>query len=53
MAPGVSHESWLVERLKDKAFAAAYLEEAIDAGDKGALLMALRHVAQAQGTVAE
>jgi len=47
--PGVSHEAWLVKRLNDSAAAAAYVEAAIEGGDQAALLMALRHVAQAQG----
>jgi DNA-binding phage protein len=45
----VSHETWLVKRLKDPAAAAAYVEAAIEGGDQAALLMALRHVAQARG----
>jgi len=41
-----------VERLKDPAEAAAYLEAAIEQGHQGALMLALRHVAQAQGGIA-
>ena len=52
VAPGVPHEPWLIERLKNPQTAAAYLEAAIEDGDQGALMMALRHVAQAQGGVA-
>ena len=33
--------------------AAAYLEAAIEDGDQGGIMLALRHVAQAQGGVAE
>ncbi len=51
-APSASHEAWLVERLKSPK-AAAYLEAAIEDGDQGGLMLALRHVAQAQGGVAE
>ena len=51
--PGVSHEAWLIERLKKPRAAAAYLEAAIEDGDQGALMLALRHVAKAQGGVAE
>lgn len=47
----MSHESWLVERLKDPVEAAAYLEAAIDDGDQGGLMLALRHIAQARGGV--
>ena len=50
-APSASHEAWLVERLKSPKAAAAYLEAAIEDGNQGGL--ALRHVAQAQGGVAE
>lgn len=51
--PSVPHEPWLVERLKNPKLAAAYLEAAIEDGDQGALMLALRHVAQAQGGVTE
>lgn len=53
MPPSVPHEPWLIERLKDVEEAAAYLEAAIEDGDQPALMLALRHVAQAQGGVAE
>lgn len=52
-APSASHEAWLVERLKSPKAAAAYLEAAIEDGNQGGLMLALRHVAQAQGGVAE
>jgi probable addiction module antidote protein len=45
-------EDWLVERLKDPAEAAAYLEAAIEQGDQPALMLALRQVAMAQGGIA-
>jgi probable addiction module antidote protein len=51
--PSVSYEPWLIERLKDTAEAAAYLEAAIEEGDQAGLMLALRHVAQAQGGIAE
>jgi probable addiction module antidote protein len=41
-----------VERLKDPSEAAAYVEASIDQGDQGALMLALRHVAMAQGGIA-
>ena len=47
------HEPWLIERLKDPEEAAAYLEAAIEDGDQGVLMLALRHIAQARGGVAE
>lgn len=50
--PSLSYEDWLVERLKNASEAAAYIEAAIDQGDQGALMLALRHVALAQGGIA-
>lgn len=41
-----------MERLKDPSEAAAYVEASIDQGDQGALMLALRHVAMAQGGIA-
>ena len=41
-----------MERLKDTSEAAAYIEAAIDQGHQGALMLALRHVALAQGGIA-
>ena len=52
-APSLPYEDWLIENLKDRKKAAAYLEAAIDDGDQAVLMLALRHVAQAQGGVAE
>jgi probable addiction module antidote protein len=43
----VPHERWLIERLKDPEEAAA-----IEDGDQGVLMLALRHIAQARGGVA-
>ena len=47
----VSHDEAMVERLrKDPAFAAEYLKAALeDADEPRVLLLALRHLAQAQG----
>lgn len=39
----------LIEHLKDPREAAAYLEAALEDGDREALLMAMRHVATAHG----
>ena len=50
--PSLPYEDWLIERLKDPAEAAAYLEAAIEQGHQGALMLALRHVAMAQGGIA-
>lgn len=46
------YEDWLVESLKDPAEAAAYLEASIEQGDQAALMLAMRHVAMAQGGIA-
>jgi probable addiction module antidote protein len=48
----VSHEEWLIERLKNPKEAAAYIEAAIEENDQSVLMLALRQVAQAQGGVA-
>jgi probable addiction module antidote protein len=52
-APSLSYEDSLIESLKNRKEAAAYLEAAIEDGDQAVLMLALRHVAQAQGGVAE
>lgn len=52
VAPGVPYEDWLTRRLGDPKEAAAYLEAAIEDGDQGVLMLALRHVAQARGGIA-
>lgn len=48
----VPYEPWLIKQLKDPAHAAAYLEAVIEDGDQGAIMSALRQVAQAQGGIA-
>jgi len=53
VAPSLPYEDYLIESLKDRKEAAAYLEAAIEDGDQAVLMLALRHVAQAQGGVAE
>ena len=50
--PSLPYEDWLLERLRDPAEAAAYLEAAIEQGHQEALMLALRHVAMAQGGIA-
>jgi probable addiction module antidote protein len=52
-APSLPYEDSLIESLKDRKEAAAYLEAAIEDGDQAVLMLALRRVAQAQGGVAE
>jgi probable addiction module antidote protein len=47
------YQDWLIERLRDPAEAAAYLEAVIDEGDQAALMLALRQVALARGGIAE
>lgn len=46
------YEGWLIERLKEPAEAAAYLDAVIAEGDQAALMLALRQIAAAQGGVA-
>lgn len=41
-APSVPYEPRLIASLKDTNEAAAYLEAAIEGGDQGALMLALR-----------
>jgi probable addiction module antidote protein len=53
VGPSRVYDEWLIGRLKEPKEAAAYLEAAIEDGDQGVLMLALRHVAQAQGGVAE
>jgi probable addiction module antidote protein len=47
------YELWLIGWLHDPKNAAAYLDAAIEDGDQAALMLALRHLAQAQGGVAK
>lgn len=44
-----SYTNQLVEDLKDPVEAAAYLQAAIEEGDREALLVAMRHVTTAHG----
>jgi probable addiction module antidote protein len=39
----------LIRELKDPKFALEYLNECLEGGDEGTFLLALRHVAEAQG----
>jgi probable addiction module antidote protein len=52
---GVSHDDVIVKRLrKNRAFAAEYLKAAMeDTEEPRALLVALRHVAEARGGIAK
>ena len=50
-----SYEAWIVNSLKDKEEATAFLDEAFESfkkdGDADALLLALRHIVEAQGGI--
>ena len=43
-----SYKAGQLERLKDPAYAAEYINAAMEAGDNAAFLLALRNVAEAQ-----
>ncbi len=51
------YEDYLVEKLKNKRHATLYLEEALseyqESGDTEVLMLAFRHIARAQGGVAQ
>ena len=49
MKPAVSHYEELKKLLKDPVEASAYLNAALEAGDKKAFLFALKNVLEAQG----
>ena len=49
MAPMTEYQKDLIEALKDPTEAAAYLNVALEEGDKDALLLALRNIAEANG----
>lgn len=52
MAKTTSYQKDLVESLKDPCEAAAYLNAAIEEGDRAVFLLALRNVAEAHGGMA-
>ena len=52
VVPSLLYEDWLIEQLKDPEEAARYLEAVIEQGEQKALMIALRHVAMAQGGIA-
>ena len=45
--PSLPYKDWLIESLKNRKEAAAYLKAAIEDRDQAVLTLALRHVAQA------
>ena len=49
MKPAVSYHEELMKILKDPTEASAYLNAALEAGDKEAFLLALRNVLDARG----
>jgi probable addiction module antidote protein len=49
MAKATSYQKDLIESLKDPCEAAAYLNAAIEEGDRAVFLLALRNVAEANG----
>jgi len=49
MKPAEDYYKFLIEDLKDPEEASAYLNAALEAGDKKAFLLALRNVLEAQG----
>ena len=55
--PSSSYDDWVIDSLKDKKEAAAYLQVALDEyqedGDTAAFMIALRHVAKARGGVGQ
>ena len=53
IAPAVSPKDYLLKRLSDPATAAAYINTAAREDDPGALLQALRNVAEAHGGIAK
>lgn len=52
MAKMTSYQKDLIESLKDPCEAAAYLNAAIEEGDRAVFLLALRNVAEAHGGMA-
>lgn len=52
MAKATSYQKDLIESLKDPCEAAAYINAAIEEGDRALFLLALRNVAEANGGMA-
>ena len=51
MGKNSSYQKDLIESLKDPCEAAAYLNAAIEEGDRSVFLLALRNVAEAHGGI--
>ena len=46
-----SHHGDLIKRLRNPKYALGYLNACLEGGDEGVFLLALRHVAEAQGGI--
>ena len=53
MATSRSYQDTLIKRLSDPEEAAAYLDAALEAGDRPAFLLAIRNVIDARGGMAQ
>ncbi len=53
MKSTVRHDDFMRERLADAEFAAGYLQAALEDGEPGVLLLALRRIAEARGGMAK
>ena len=49
----IPHDKFMAERLADTEFAAGYLQAALEDGEPGVLLLALRRIAEARGGMAK
>lgn len=49
ISPAVSHQKFLIQSLRDSQEASAYLNAALEAGDRRAFCLALKNVLDAQG----
>jgi len=49
ISPAVSHQEFLIRSLRDPQEASAYLNAALEAGDRRAFCLALKNVLDAQG----
>ena len=53
MKATVRHDDFMRERLADAEFADGYLQSALEDGDLGVVLLALRRIAEARGGMAK
>lgn len=47
----VSHEEWLIKKLKDPEYASIYLKEALNDGNQDVIHLALQDVLKANGYI--